>query len=281
MTLSKSRVSAVQLCSAKSTYASSMSRTPVSRSANAAISSTGTELPVGALGLQTMVNAAPVVASAGRQIELLAEGDLDSLAILQFRQDRIQRIRGHRIRQRAFFITEGPDRDGEQVIAAVAAHDVLGPDAVQLGGSFAKGVAQRVGVAPKLFRLDLGQRLHHLRRRRIGVLIRIELDDIRRLRLEPRRIPRRLFHVVTKITHSPESCPVGRTEAPGPLQMAAGESGLYACPPPSESMNWCWDMPSRNAVSKDRSFWAYRFEATAVFLFCRRASPYIIVAPSQ
>ena len=64
-----------------------------------------------------------------------------------------------------------------------------------------KAGRHRVRIASQLLRPHLGQRLHHLRRRRIRVLVGIELDDVGRLGLKPRRIPRRPFYVVTKITH--------------------------------------------------------------------------------
>ena len=78
-------------------------------------------------------------------------------------------------------------------------------DAVDLCGRFAKGVAERVGIPPKLLGPDVRQRPHHLRRRRIRILIGVELDHVRCPGLKTRRIARDPLHVVAKVTHHPAS----------------------------------------------------------------------------
>ena len=85
-------------------------------------------------------------------------------------------------------IDKRPREHREQLVAAVAAEDPIGIEAVERPGLHAKRGRQRVGILLQPGLHDPPDRRLHLRRAGIRILIRVELDDLLTARLLARHV---------------------------------------------------------------------------------------------
>jgi hypothetical protein len=129
------------------------------------------------------------------------ERHFQSLTILQIRQHRIKRIRRNGVRNGPVFIAESSKSDSQQIIAAIAAHNIFGAHPMDFRGGFSKRSSNRVRIPPELLYIDPAERFHGLRRGQIRIFVRIQLYYIYRLRLKTRLVPFYLLNIVPKISH--------------------------------------------------------------------------------
>ena len=78
-----------------------------------------------------------------------------SLAILQIRQHGVKRIRWNGVSDGPVLITESTKSNSQQIVSAVAAHNIFGTHPVDFRCGFSKRSAERVGIPPKLLYIDL------------------------------------------------------------------------------------------------------------------------------
>ena len=115
-------------------------------------------------------------AERGRQREVVGERDAHGRAPLHGDQRLVEAVGRHRERDAVARVDGRAQDEGQQLVRAVAGHDVVGRHAVHLRRPRAERARLRVGIEPDA-RVGLARdRLEHVRRGRVRVLVGVELD---------------------------------------------------------------------------------------------------------
>ena len=88
-----------------------------------------------------------------------------------------------------------------EIVAAIAAQNPVAIHAQHLGRAISKSVCHRIGVTHQSTLGGLLDRAEHVGRRRIGILVGIQLDELAHLRLLTGHIPVHGVNFRTKVAH--------------------------------------------------------------------------------
>ena len=122
-------------------------------------------------------------AQRGERGVVRRQGDGDERRLADLGEDGVEGVRGLEDADRRGVADEDFDREAEDLVGPVPHEDAVGLAAVAAGEAVAEAVEGRVGIEAEARRVEVAQRLLHLRGGRVGVLVGVELDDAPELRL--------------------------------------------------------------------------------------------------
>ncbi len=132
--------------------------------------------------------------------------DLFIPSALNFSQRPIEDITGVGEPQQ-LALTDKRTRDNRQdVVTAVTAQDPIWIDSQHIGGHHFERGGNRVGIDPQSLPGRLLNRPHGGRRRRVGILVRVELDVFPRRRLFTGNVTIHRRNLGSSITHGGAAC---------------------------------------------------------------------------
>jgi len=137
----------------------------------------------GGIGVGQHDGGTEAVVIGGVKGEILLQGDDPAGDVHQPAPDAVAAVGDVRIGQRVFLVAEGPQREEEVFVAAVAGHDLAGLQPEVLGRRVQQLGTGRVGVEPQFFDLGAAHGVHYRRGGRVGALVGVQLDVFLILRL--------------------------------------------------------------------------------------------------
>ena len=140
-------------------------------------------MPDGEFGWQTKVTRPRASAKPAGRREIGGNGRCTASPSCDGHQRVVEAVRRVRVDDAIARPDAGANDQAEQLVGTVADQDVLATQAVRGGGAVAQHVRQRIGIEAQILAGRGAQRLDHPRRRRIRVLVGVELDVAPILRL--------------------------------------------------------------------------------------------------
>ena len=136
--------------------------------------------------------------------EVVRIGNGRALAALDGNERLVQRVGGHRIGHAVALTHVATHQDGQQLVRAIARHDILRPDVVEGGRALSQLQGHGIGIEAQRGGDLLAHRGQHPGRRGIGILVGVELDKISLLGLLPGRVTLQIFDVFPEDGLHPE-----------------------------------------------------------------------------